>query len=177
MDIYKAPKYLVFQFLRFEDVHNFMQAKKLNTLIDFPIESFDLTDTVLNHEMPGECLFGDKSDLKVEKIECKEEKPEKCLYDLYGIVNHSGGVGFGHYTAYAKNNGKWYNYDDSSVSEVDAKDIVTKKAYCIFYEKRNTDVYNIYHTLTEKEVEYVKKKEAEKAETQKEEEKNPKKEV
>ena len=24
----------------------------------------------------------------------------KCIYDLYGVVNHFGSVGFGHYTAY-----------------------------------------------------------------------------
>lgn len=30
------------------------------------------------------------------------------IYDLYAISNHYGGLGGGHYTAYAKNGGKWY---------------------------------------------------------------------
>ncbi len=42
------------------------------------------------------------------------------MYDLYAVSNHFGNVGYGHYTAYGKNpdNNKWYNFDDSSVSEV-----------------------------------------------------------
>jgi ubiquitin C-terminal hydrolase len=30
------------------------------------------------------------------------------IYDLYAISNHYGGLGGGHYTAYAKNSSKWY---------------------------------------------------------------------
>ena len=39
------------------------------------------------------------------------------LYDCFGISNHFGNVGGGHYTAYAKNpiNNKWYDFDDSYV--------------------------------------------------------------
>ena len=50
-----------------------------------------------------------------------EQKSQESLkYDCYGISNHFGSVGFGHYTAYAKNplDDKWYNFDDSSVSPV-----------------------------------------------------------
>ena len=36
-------------------------------------------------------------------------------YDLYAVSNHYGGLGGGHYTAYGKNNGKWYEFNDSSV--------------------------------------------------------------
>jgi len=40
------------------------------------------------------------------------------IYDLIGVTNHYGGLGGGHYTAYAKNNLKklWYDFDDSSVT-------------------------------------------------------------
>ena len=52
-------------------------------------------------------------------IEPKVDKPAKCsvepLYDLFAVSNHYGGLGGGHYTAYAKNNGKWYDFNDSSV--------------------------------------------------------------
>ena len=45
---------------------------------------------------------------------------EQIIYVLYGIVNHYGTMGGGHYTAYCKNflNNKWYEFDDSRVSEV-----------------------------------------------------------
>ena len=40
------------------------------------------------------------------------------IYDLYAISNHYGGLGGGHYTAYAKNDSKWYQFNDSSVHAV-----------------------------------------------------------
>ena len=40
------------------------------------------------------------------------------VYELTGVVNHSGDLNFGHYTADCKNpiNGKWYTFNDSTVS-------------------------------------------------------------
>jgi hypothetical protein len=42
------------------------------------------------------------------------------IYDLYAVSNHYGNMGFGHYTAFARNpnNGKWYEFDDSRVQEL-----------------------------------------------------------
>ena len=67
----------------------------------------------------------EKLEIKVENLEVKEEKPEKpekskLIYDLYGVVNHSGSLSFGHCFAYCKNKktGKWYEHNDSSVSEI-----------------------------------------------------------
>jgi hypothetical protein len=41
------------------------------------------------------------------------------VYDLYAVDNHFGGLGGGHYTAFCRNreDGEWYNYDDSRVSK------------------------------------------------------------
>ncbi len=60
-------------------------------------------------------------------------KPE---YELYAISNHFGGLGGGHYTAYAKNNGEWHSFDDSRVSRAGNKDIVSSAAYILFYERK-----------------------------------------
>ena len=40
------------------------------------------------------------------------------IYDLVGVVNHSGDLNFGHYTADCKNpiNNRWYTFNDSTVS-------------------------------------------------------------
>ena len=47
-------------------------------------------------------------------------KGEKLIYDLYGVSNHFGNMGFGHYTAYCQNpvTNQWYEFDDSRVSQV-----------------------------------------------------------
>ncbi len=49
-----------------------------------------------------------------------------------------GGMGGGHYTAFARNfrTGGWYNLDDSYVGPVDPSQIVSKMAYVLFYRRR-----------------------------------------
>jgi len=43
------------------------------------------------------------------------------VYQLFSILIHSGGAAGGHYYAYIKSfqDGKWYNFNDSNVSEID----------------------------------------------------------
>lgn len=62
----------------------------------------------------------------------------RCLetnYDLYGVVNHQGALGGGHYTAYAKNfvDDQWYYYDDERVRVVEEQQVVSASAYLLFY--------------------------------------------
>lgn len=60
------------------------------------------------------------------------------IYDLYGICNHSGGTGGGHYTSYVKvENGKWYEFNDTIVREINEEKIISNKSYCFFYRKKN----------------------------------------
>jgi ubiquitin carboxyl-terminal hydrolase 8 len=59
------------------------------------------------------------------------------VYDLFGVCNHGGGVQGGHYTAYIKNaNGKWYDFNDTSVNEVSPDKIISPRSYCLFYRKK-----------------------------------------
>ena len=57
-------------------------------------------------------------------------------YELYAISNHYGSLGGGHYTAYAKNEDKWYSFNDSSVSGVNADKVKGSGAYILFYRRR-----------------------------------------
>ena len=88
---------------------------KIQTPVDFPINGLDIAPFVLfNHN------------------------GEELIYDLYGVSNHFGSLGFGHYTAYAKNplNNKWYNFDDSNCSPVNEERIISDAAYNLFYRRR-----------------------------------------
>eukprot|EP00984_Skeletonema_dohrnii_P012410 scaffold5034_cov124-Skeletonema_dohrnii-CCMP3373.AAC.10 len=53
--------------------------------------------------------------------------------------NHFGGVGGGHYTAYAKgDDGTWCNFDDSRVtSGIDESEVVSPAAYCLYYKRKD----------------------------------------
>lgn len=90
--------------------------QKNQILVSFPLDNLDLSNYVIGY------------------------KKNSYLYELYGVCNHSGGVSGGHYTAYVKNaNGKWYHFNDTSVSEVGINEsIISPKAYCLFYRKKST---------------------------------------
>jgi hypothetical protein len=85
-------------------------------LIDFPIEGLDLKPHVIVHE-------------------------DSMIYDLYGVVNHSGTLNSGHYVSHCFNHArqKWFYYNDTMVSELKGdpqQEIVTNNAYVLFYRKR-----------------------------------------
>jgi hypothetical protein len=77
-------------------------------------------------------------DLDLSNYVCVDK--DKAKYDLYAVSCHFGGVGGGHYTAYAKNfaTNKWYNFDDSSVSEVNEANVVTAAGYVLFYRRKDS---------------------------------------
>ncbi|KAF2180805.1 cysteine proteinase [Zopfia rhizophila CBS 207.26] len=80
-----------------------------------------------------------------DKIEALIDFPIEGL-DLTGKVglpevdNHYGGLGGGHYTAFAQNffDKKWYDYNDSSVTQrTNPQTVVTPAAYLLFYRRRS----------------------------------------
>ena len=103
------PNILVIDIKRFNS-----NNKKNQVFIDFPLENLDLSKYVIGYNN------------------------ESYVYDLYAVCNHSGSSLGGHYTSFVKNaNGKWYHYNDTSVSEVSlTQQIKSPKAYCFFYRKR-----------------------------------------
>lgn len=61
-------------------------------------------------------------------------------YRLYAVVNHSGTLSFGHYTAYCKvgeeeHDRRWYLFNDAMVSAALEADVVSREAYMLFYER------------------------------------------
>jgi ubiquitin carboxyl-terminal hydrolase 4/11 len=57
------------------------------------------------------------------------------IYDLIGVINHFGSMGYGHYTAMAYNSEvkQWFRYNDASVEPMEPKEVVTSAAYVLFY--------------------------------------------
>jgi ubiquitin C-terminal hydrolase len=103
VELWKVPDILVFAFKRFGSGR--YTRDKIDDFVDFPLENFDMEPFVEGAKIERR-LSGQTG----------EEDPETLIYDLYAVDNHYGGMGGGHYTAYAKNheNGKWYDYDDVS---------------------------------------------------------------
>lgn len=87
-DLWKTPDILVVHLKRFSS--SGWRRDKLDILVDFPVDGLDLTKRVIDKESG------------------KEE-----VYDLIAVDDHWGGLGGGHYTAFAKNfnDGEWYEYN------------------------------------------------------------------
>ena len=59
---------------------------------------------------------------------------------MYAVSNHYGSLAFGHYTAFCKNpkNGLWYDFNDSSVNELNGpQDVCTGNAYVLYYKRKD----------------------------------------
>lgn len=111
--VWKTPVCLVICLKRF--TFGRRGPEKIDRLIDFPLEGLDL----------------------YEYIQAGNDA-HRSVYDLYGVVNHVGGTAGGHYFSYCKNrDGKWYNFNDSSVHEMNPESLVTPMAYMLYYIKRN----------------------------------------
>jgi ubiquitin carboxyl-terminal hydrolase 2/21 len=104
---FQLPDILIIHLKRFDNV-----MRKDNAFVHFsPSEAMDLSSYVI-------------------------DKHKSHNYELYGVCNHMGTTRGGHYTAYVKvKNGNWYNFNDSAVRKVSEKQVVTPRAYCLFYRR------------------------------------------
>ncbi|XP_048337732.1 ubiquitin carboxyl-terminal hydrolase 8 isoform X2 [Sphaerodactylus townsendi] len=109
IEIWKLPPVLLVHLKRFS--YDGRWKQKLQTSVDFPLESLDLQQYVI----------GPKSNLK--------------RYNLFAVSNHYGGLDGGHYTAYCKNAAKqrWYKFDDHEVSDISSSSVKSSAAYILFY--------------------------------------------
>ncbi|KAK4694285.1 hypothetical protein P7C71_g3269, partial [Lecanoromycetidae sp. Uapishka_2] len=89
-ELWKAPDILVVHLKRFSAQGRLRD--KLDVLVDFPVEGLDLSTRL-----------------------AVQEDGKSPMYDLFAVDNHYGGLGGGHYTAYAQNfnDGQWYEYNES----------------------------------------------------------------
>ncbi|XP_067683901.1 ubiquitin carboxyl-terminal hydrolase 15-like isoform X1 [Haliotis asinina] len=111
-DLWSLPNVLIIHLKRFS--YNRYWRDKIDALVEFPTEGLDLRKYIINPEHG------------------------RAVYDLIAVSNHYGGLGGGHYTAFAKNKeeNEWHYFDDSSVSQSSEEAVVTKAAYVLVYQKR-----------------------------------------
>ena len=118
MRVFRAPNYLIIQLKRFKkksnSFFNFLESDKNETFVSFPMKNLDLSNYMDGPEK------------------------DKCIYNLYAIINHINNFGVNHFTAYCRNNNKWVEYDDHKIN-YDIENPVTKEAYILFYIKKNID--------------------------------------
>ena len=91
-ELWKAPDILVIHLKRFSVQGRF--SDKLDIFVDFPVGGLDLSSRV-----------------------AMQEEGKSPIYDLFAVDNHYGGLGGGHYTAFAQNfiDKSWYEYNGKLV--------------------------------------------------------------
>lgn len=115
IQLWNTPDIMLIHLKRFENTRSF--SDKIDDVVNFPIADFDISDHVVY-----------------------KENPDGFIYDLIAVDNHYGGLGGGHYTAYAKNclDNKWYYFDDSRVSPAEPERSIAGSAYLLFYLRRGS---------------------------------------
>ena len=114
MLFWSLPNIMIIDIKRFITSMN-GRSKKNQQFIDIPINNVDFSKYVEGYAK------------------------ETYIYDLYAICNHHGQIDGGHYSATVKNsNGKWYNFNDTQVTEIIVNDniISGNTPYCLFYRKK-----------------------------------------
>lgn len=133
--IRKLPNILIFALSRF-DFHNQHRTSRVDDLVDFPLSGLDMGKHCMANNETEVGLGGGPSEVPA-------------LYDLFGVVNHFGRAGCGHYTAICRDwaaspatgaQGKmgeqFYEFDDGAVSPRREDEVVSPQAYCLFYRRR-----------------------------------------
>ncbi|TKS73484.1 Ubiquitin carboxyl-terminal hydrolase 3 [Collichthys lucidus] len=116
--VQKLPKVLCLHLKRFH--WTAFLRNKVDTYVEFPLKGLDMRGYLLEPE---------------------NSLPESCLYDLVAVVVHHGsGVGSGHYTAYGSHEGRWYHFNDSTVTLTNEDAVRKAKAYILFYVERTERV-------------------------------------
>uniref|UniRef100_W5LF38 Ubiquitin carboxyl-terminal hydrolase n=2 Tax=Astyanax mexicanus TaxID=7994 RepID=W5LF38_ASTMX len=112
--VQKLPKVLCLHLKRFH--WTAFLRNKVDTYVEFPLRGLDMKRFLLEPE---------------------NSLPESGLYNLAAVVVHHGsGVGSGHYTAYGLHEGRWYHFNDSTVTLVSEETVTKAKAYILFYTEQ-----------------------------------------
>ncbi|GAB1606608.1 uncharacterized protein LOC115210304 [Argonauta hians] len=130
--LHQLPECLIIQLLRFTFDSNTKSTRKILTPVNITLTDLDLKDIVFN--------LNNSNSNKGHHI----DDPNPChRYNLYAVCVHlsSRGSNGGHYISYClDSNGKWYKFDDDTVSQVDMQYELTTRtlnenAYLLFYKK------------------------------------------
>ncbi|KAI0036203.1 hypothetical protein K488DRAFT_76118 [Vararia minispora EC-137] len=131
LSLSRLPPVLLIHLKRFSIKTHF--TDKLDKLVEFPLKGLDLTNYMPMPLPPG----ADRGQDVVATDDPRTQMPPY-RYDLYGVTNHFGSLSSGHYTAFVASRGQWLYCDDSRVAPSDAKDVVGRPAYVLYYKRVKT---------------------------------------
>ncbi|XP_041978074.1 ubiquitin carboxyl-terminal hydrolase 31 [Aricia agestis] len=146
LGLWSLPDILVIHLKRFRQQAKGRTSTKLTTMVEFPINDFDMTPHLVQRSPPN--VESPSHSRSPRRRHSKTiTNPQENIYDLYAICYHHGDdLETGHYTAACKNpyDNHWYKFDDSRVTPVDDENInselVNNYAYMLFYRRKKPQV-------------------------------------
>ncbi|EJC99956.1 cysteine proteinase [Fomitiporia mediterranea MF3/22] len=148
LSISRLPPVLLIHLKRFTTKGHF--TDKLETFVDFPLRGLDLTNYMPAPLPPnvdrsklyssatgmlnGSAQVAGTTQTPISLDDPRSQVPPY-KYDLYAVTNHFGTLSSGHYTAFVNSRGNWLYCDDSRISTADAKEVVGKPAYVLYYKR------------------------------------------
>lgn len=104
-------------------------SNKITTVVEFPTKldmgKFIEKKTVTGRKFIDGCLAVYES-----------------VYILYAVICHEGLLNGGHYLAYIRQAGEWYQCNDNVVRIVQFEDVLKSPAYLLFYHKEYMNFYS-----------------------------------
>lgn len=121
LDLFRMPIILILHLKRFNNTNRWLRTK-IDSYVYYPHkenEYLDMAPYILEDGL---------------KHMIKMDPTYSPLYELIGVNCHTGGLCGGHYFAYVKLNGQWYNFNDTFVTTIEESQVNTKDAYLLFYQ-------------------------------------------
>ncbi|CRG97945.1 ubiquitin carboxyl-terminal hydrolase 2, putative [Plasmodium gallinaceum] len=121
LDLFRMPIILILHLKRFNNTNRWLRTK-IDSYVYYPHkenEYLNMSPYIL------------EDGLKHMK---KLDPHYLPVYELIGVNCHTGGLCGGHYYAYVKLKDKWYNFNDTFVTNIDESQVNTKNAYLLFYQ-------------------------------------------
>ncbi|XP_036884117.1 ubiquitin carboxyl-terminal hydrolase 43 isoform X2 [Sturnira hondurensis] len=132
LSLWTLPDILIIHLKRFCQVGE--RRNKLSTLVKFPLCNLNMAPHVAQRSASAKPAPGPWPSWKQPAC-LPTSYPPDFLYDLYAVCNHHGSL-----QAYCRNSldGQWYSYDDSTVESLLEDEVITRGAYILFYQRRNS---------------------------------------
>lgn len=133
----RLPQYLVIHLKRFRNDDYGRVARKLHTVIDFPLRGLDMSPYTLPPPDAAE------QQRIAQSASPPEMAPDPAMtppytYDAYAVLQHIGSdLTHGHYTTAVRDRMKkvWRKYNDTIVRDIEPAGLQNKEAYILFYER------------------------------------------
>lgn len=127
----KLPNVLTLVLKRFEYDYDTMQKNKINDYCEFPLElnMYKYSQEFLNKKNEGENVneinnINTSTNNAENNNTANENNPNSYMYDLTGVVIHTGTTERGHYYSFTKkDNGNWYEFNDTNVTNFNIEDM------------------------------------------------------